>query len=102
MASIRTPEGLLLIRAVALSTSGSATAQGERAQQFQRRIASIEKIRDRATARGENPRPWNRSSTNSSHRSTYARSSASPHPPTGHPELLVSRLLNATPPPNTP
>ncbi|WP_367139745.1 MULTISPECIES: TetR/AcrR family transcriptional regulator [Streptomyces] len=57
VASIRTPEGRLLIRAVALSMPSSPAAQGERAQQFQRRIAAIERIRERAAARGESPPP---------------------------------------------
>lgn len=55
VASIRTPEGRLLVRAVALSMPSSADAQAERAQHFQRRLHAIERIRERATARGENP-----------------------------------------------
>lgn len=77
VASIRTAEGRLLIRAVALSMPGSAAAQGERAQQFERRLGAIERIRERAMARGEVPRRSTRSSTSSSRRSTCGRSSAS-------------------------
>ncbi|WP_406397192.1 TetR/AcrR family transcriptional regulator [Streptomyces sp. NBC_00879] len=85
VASIRTPEGRLLVRAVALSMPGSTQAQGERAQHFERRIHAIEHIRQRAAARGENPHPSNRSSTNSSHPSTYEQSSASNHQPPATP-----------------
>lgn len=70
LASIRTPEGRALVRAVILSMPNSAQAQDERAQHFLRRMHSIEQIRRRATARGENPPPWSRSSTNSSRLST--------------------------------
>ncbi|MFJ9345368.1 TetR/AcrR family transcriptional regulator [Streptomyces sp. NPDC101237] len=102
VASIRTPEGRLLIRAVALSMSGSATAQGGRAEQFQRRIASIEKIRDRATARGEHPPPLEQI-LDQLIAPLYLRAifGIAP-PPTGYPDLLVSRLLDTPPAPNTP
>ncbi|WP_405586186.1 TetR/AcrR family transcriptional regulator C-terminal ligand-binding domain-containing protein [Streptomyces sp. NBC_01092] len=55
--SIRTPEGRVLVRAVVLSMPSSAPTQAERAQQFRRRLHSIERIRERAAARGETPPP---------------------------------------------
>jgi AcrR family transcriptional regulator len=94
VASIRTPEGRLLIRAVALSMSGNAAAQGERAQQFQRRIASIERIRERAAARGETP-PLLQDILDQLIAPLYLRAIFGIDPPaTGYPELLVDRLLS--------
>ncbi|MBT1092529.1 TetR/AcrR family transcriptional regulator [Streptomyces sp. Tu102] len=101
VASIRTPEGRLLIRAVALSMSGGATAQGERAQQFQRRIASIERIRERAAARGENA-PLLEEILDQLIAPLYLRAIFGIDPPaTGYPELLVDRLLGDTHAPDT-
>ncbi|MFI9644844.1 TetR/AcrR family transcriptional regulator [Streptomyces sp. NPDC052040] len=96
VASIRTPEGRILIRAVALSMPRGATAQGERAQQFQRRIASIESIRERATARGEIP-PTLEEILDHLIAPLYIRAIFGIDPPaTGYPELLVDRLLGNT------
>ncbi|MFJ3231527.1 TetR/AcrR family transcriptional regulator [Streptomyces sp. NPDC086787] len=101
VASIRTPEGRLLIRAVALSMSGSAAAQGERAQQFQRRIASIEGIRERAAARGETPPPL-QEILDQLIAPLYLRAIFGIDPPaTGYPERLVDRLLGDTYAPDT-
>ncbi|WP_037634877.1 TetR/AcrR family transcriptional regulator [Streptomyces katrae] len=96
VASIRTPEGRLLIRAVALSMPGSATAQGERAQQFERRIGAIERIRDRAAARGEVPPPLDQI-LDQLIAPLYLRAIFGIDPPaSGYPELLVDRLLGST------
>lgn len=96
VASIRTPEGRLLIRAVALSMPGSATAQGERAQQFERRIGAIERIRDRAAARGEVPPPLDQI-LDQLVAPLYLRAIFGINPPaTGYPQLLVDRLLGST------
>ncbi|KOY56663.1 TetR/AcrR family transcriptional regulator [Streptomyces sp. XY332] len=96
VASIRTPEGRLLIRAVALSMPGSATAQGERAQQFERRIGAIERIRDRATARGEAPPPLDQI-LDQLVAPLYLRAIFGIDPPaSGYPELLVDRLLGVS------
>ncbi len=99
VASIRTPEGRLLIRAVALSMPGSATAQGKRAQQFERRMAAIERIRDRATARGEVPPPLDQI-LDQLVAPLYLRALFGIEPPaSGYPDLLVDRLLGS---PDTP
>ncbi len=99
VASIRTPEGRLLIRAVALSMPGSATAQGKRAQQFERRMAAIERIRDRATARGEVPPPLDQI-LDQLVAPLYLRAIFGIEPPaSGYPDLLVDRLLGS---PDTP
>ncbi|MEV0415840.1 TetR/AcrR family transcriptional regulator [Streptomyces sp. NPDC050448] len=96
VASIRTPEGRLLVRAVALSMPGSATAQGERAQQFERRIGAIERIRDRAIARGEVPPPLDQI-LDQLVAPLYLRAIFGIDPPaSGYPELLVDRLLGST------
>ncbi|MER6317585.1 TetR/AcrR family transcriptional regulator [Streptomyces sp. NPDC001581] len=95
VASIRTPEGRLLIRAVALSMSGSAAAQGERAQQFERRIGAIERIRERAAARGEVPPPLDQI-LDQLVAPLYLRAIFGIDPPaSGYPELLVNRLLGS-------
>ncbi|WP_406301066.1 TetR/AcrR family transcriptional regulator [Streptomyces sp. NBC_00885] len=94
VASIRTPEGRLLVRAVALSMPASAQAQGERAQHFERRIHAIERIRQRAAARGENPPPLEQI-LDQLIAPLYLRAIFGIDPPaTGYPELLVNRLLN--------
>lgn len=96
VASIRTAEGRLLIRAVALSMPGSATAQGERAQQFQRRLGAIERIRERAVARGEVPPPLDQI-LDQLVAPLYLRAIFGIDPPaSGYPELLVDRLLGGT------
>lgn len=96
VASIRTAEGRLLIRAVALSMPGSATAQGERAQQFQRRLGAIERIRERAIARGEVPPPLDRI-LDQLVAPLYLRAIFGIDPPaSGYPDLLVDRLLGGT------
>ncbi|MEU8587029.1 TetR/AcrR family transcriptional regulator [Streptomyces sp. NPDC048664] len=101
VASIRTPEGRLLIRAVALSMPGGATAPGERTQQFERRIASIESIRERAVARGEVPPPLE-DILDQLIAPLYVRAIfAIDVPATGYPELLVDRLLSGTRAPDT-
>ncbi|MFI5639617.1 TetR/AcrR family transcriptional regulator C-terminal ligand-binding domain-containing protein [Streptomyces goshikiensis] len=93
VASVRTPEGRLLIHAVALSVRGSATAQEERARQFERRMAAIERIRDRATARGEVPPPLDRI-LDQLVAPLYLRAVLGIGPPaSGYPDLLVDRLL---------
>ncbi|MFF4433687.1 TetR/AcrR family transcriptional regulator [Streptomyces sp. NPDC001513] len=95
VASIRTPEGRLLIRAVALSMSGSAAAQGERAQQFERRMGAIERIRERAAARGEVPPPLDQI-LDQLVAPLYLRAIFGIDPPaSGYPELLVNRLLGS-------
>ncbi|MEU9124954.1 TetR/AcrR family transcriptional regulator [Streptomyces sp. NPDC048506] len=96
VASIHTPEGRLLVRAVALSMPGSAHAQEERAHHFQRRVHAIERIRDRAAARGENPPPLERI-LDLLIAPLYLRAIFGIDPPaTGYPELLVDRLLNSS------
>lgn len=96
VASIRTAEGRLLIRAVALSMPGSATAQGERAQQFERRLGAIERIRDRAVARGEVPPPLDQI-LDQLVAPLYLRAIFGIDPPAaGYPDLLVDRLLGGT------
>ncbi|NEA55820.1 TetR/AcrR family transcriptional regulator [Streptomyces sp. SID13666] len=101
VASIRKPEGRLLVRAVALSMPGSAPAQGERAQHFERRIQSIERIRERAAARGEIPPPLEEI-LDQLIAPLYLRAIFGIDPPaTGYPELLVDRLLGNTGEPGT-
>ncbi|MGW2597663.1 TetR/AcrR family transcriptional regulator [Streptomyces klenkii] len=101
VASIRTPEGRLLIRAVALSMPSSPTAQGERAQQFQRRIAAIERIRERAAVRGESPPPLEQI-LDQLIAPLYLRAIFGIDPPaSGYPELLVDRLLGGGGEPDT-
>ncbi|MFI6449487.1 TetR/AcrR family transcriptional regulator [Kitasatospora sp. NPDC050543] len=96
VASIRTPEGRLLVRAVALSMPSSADAQAERAQHFQRRLHSIERIRERAAARGENPPPLEQI-LDQLIAPLYLRAIFGIDPPaSGYPELLVERLLGNT------
>ncbi|WP_432000391.1 TetR/AcrR family transcriptional regulator [Streptomyces sioyaensis] len=91
--SIHAPETRLLIRAVALSMPGSADAQAERAQHFQRRLQSIENIRERATSRGETPPPLDHI-LDQLLAPLYLRAIFGIDPPTsGYPELLVNRLL---------
>ncbi|MEU0502305.1 TetR/AcrR family transcriptional regulator [Nocardia sp. NPDC005998] len=101
VASIRTPEGRLLVRAVALSMPSSADAQAERAQHFQRRLHAIERIRERAVARGENPPPVEQI-LDQLIAPLYLRAIFGIDPPaSGYPELLVDRLLRNTDAPGT-
>lgn len=94
--SIRTPEGRLLVRAVALSMPSSAHTQAERAQHFQRRLHSIERIRERAAARGENPPPLEEI-LDQLIAPLYLRAIFGIDPPaSGYAELLVGRLLGNT------
>ncbi|MFF7231289.1 TetR/AcrR family transcriptional regulator C-terminal ligand-binding domain-containing protein [Streptomyces sioyaensis] len=94
VASLRTPEGRLLVRAIALSMPASAQAQVERAQHFQRRVHSIEQIRERAAARGETPPPLEQI-LDLLLAPLYIRAIFGIDPPaTGYPELLVDRLLS--------
>ncbi|MFE7186665.1 TetR/AcrR family transcriptional regulator [Streptomyces erythrochromogenes] len=96
VASIRTPEGRLLIRAVALSMPATATAQEGRARQLGRRLEAIERIRERAAARGEDPPPLDRI-LDQLVAPLYLRAIFGIDPPaTGYPELLVGRLLGDT------
>ncbi|MGW8777628.1 TetR-like C-terminal domain-containing protein [Streptomyces sp. NPDC055796] len=75
---------------------GSATAQGERAQQFQRRLGAIERIRDRAVARGEVPPPLDHI-LDQLVAPLYLRAIFGIDPPaSGYPDLLVERLLGGT------
>ncbi|MFI9103283.1 TetR-like C-terminal domain-containing protein [Streptomyces fildesensis] len=100
-ASIRTPEGRALVRAVILSMPNSAQAQDERAQHFRRRMDSIEQIRQRATARGENPPPFEQI-LDQLIAPFYLRAIFGIDlPATGYPELLVDRLLSTTDGPAT-
>jgi AcrR family transcriptional regulator len=95
VASIRTREGRALVRAVVLSMPNSAQAQAGRAQQFQRRMQSIEQIRERATARGENPPPLEQI-LDQLVAPFYIRAIFGIDPPAdGYPELLVDRLLGS-------
>ncbi|MFJ3231518.1 TetR/AcrR family transcriptional regulator [Streptomyces sp. NPDC086787] len=99
VANIRTPEGRLLVRAVALSMPHSTQDHPERAQHFERRMQSIELIRERATARGENPPPLEQI-LDQPIAPLYLRAVLGIAPPTtGYPERLVNRLLNS---PDTP
>ncbi|MFI2184410.1 TetR/AcrR family transcriptional regulator C-terminal ligand-binding domain-containing protein [Streptomyces sioyaensis] len=96
VASMRTPEGRLLVRAVALSMPSSADMQAERAQHFRRRLHAIERIRERATARGENPPPVEQI-LDQLIAPLYLRAIFGIDPPvSGYPELLVERLLGNT------
>ncbi|MFJ9542526.1 TetR/AcrR family transcriptional regulator [Streptomyces sp. NPDC101225] len=91
--SIRTPEGRLLVRAVALSMPSGTPTRAERAQHFQRRIHSIERIRERAAARGEIPPPLEEI-LDQLIAPLYLRAIFGIDPPaSGYPELLVGRLL---------
>ncbi|MEU8824729.1 TetR/AcrR family transcriptional regulator [Streptomyces sp. NPDC048636] len=92
-ATVFKPEGRLLVRAMALSMPGSPQAQAERAQLFARRGGAIERIRERATARGENPPPLDQI-LDQLIAPLYMRALfGSAPPPPGYPELLVERLL---------
>ncbi|GAA1249098.1 TetR/AcrR family transcriptional regulator [Kitasatospora nipponensis] len=92
-ASIRTPEGRALVRAVILSMPNTTQSQDERAQHFRRRMHSIEQIRERATTRGETPPPLEQI-LDQLVAPFYLRAIFGIDPPTtGYPETLVNRLL---------
>lgn len=93
--SMRTPEGHALVRAVVLSMPSSAQAQTERGQQFQRRMRSIEQIRERATARGENPPPLEQILDQLIAPFYIRVIFGIGVPATGYPQLLVDRLLGS-------
>ncbi|MFI5642490.1 TetR-like C-terminal domain-containing protein [Streptomyces goshikiensis] len=91
--SLRAPEGRALVRAVILSMPSSAQAQSERAQHFRLRMRSIEQIRERATARGEDPPPLEQI-LDQLIAPFYIRAIFGIDvPATGYPQLLVDRLL---------
>ncbi|MFE9845079.1 TetR-like C-terminal domain-containing protein [Streptomyces goshikiensis] len=93
VASLRTPEGRALVRAVILSMPSSAQTQTERAQHFRLRMRSIEQIRERATARGEDPPPLEQI-LDQLIAPFYIRTIFGIDvPATGYPQLLVDRLL---------
>ncbi|MFE2322838.1 TetR/AcrR family transcriptional regulator C-terminal ligand-binding domain-containing protein [Streptomyces sp. NPDC059385] len=95
VASMRTPEGHALVRAVILSMPSSTQPQSERARQFQRRMHSIEQIRERATARGEDPPPLEQI-LDQLIAPFYIRAIFGIDlPATGYPQLLVDRLLGS-------
>ncbi|MFE2926099.1 TetR-like C-terminal domain-containing protein [Streptomyces goshikiensis] len=95
VASLHTPEGRALVRAVILSMPSSAQPPAERARQFQRRMRSIEQIRERATARGEDPPPLEQI-LDQLVAPFYIRTIFGIGlPDTGYPQLLVDRLLGS-------
>ncbi|MFI8266279.1 MULTISPECIES: TetR/AcrR family transcriptional regulator [unclassified Streptomyces] len=94
--SMQTPEGRALVRAVVLSMPSGVQAPGERAGQFRRRMHSIEQIRERATARGEDPPPLEEI-LDQLIAPFYIRAIFGIDlPATGYPQLLVDRLLGTT------
>ncbi|MFD7027325.1 TetR/AcrR family transcriptional regulator C-terminal ligand-binding domain-containing protein [Streptomyces sp. NPDC059917] len=93
VASMHTPEGRALVRAVILSMPSSTQEQSERARHFRRRMRSIEQIRERAAARGEVPPPLEEI-LDQLIGPFYVRAIFGIDlPATGYPELLVDRLL---------
>ncbi|MEU2834416.1 TetR/AcrR family transcriptional regulator C-terminal ligand-binding domain-containing protein [Streptomyces lavendulae] len=93
VASMHTPQGRALVRAVILSMPSSTQAQSDRAGQFRRRMRSIEQIRERAVARGEDPPPLEEI-LDQLIAPFYIRTIFGIDlPATGYPELLVDRLL---------
>lgn len=95
VASMRTPEGHALVRAVVLSMPKNTQERSERAQHFRRRMHSIEQIRERATARGENPPPLEQI-LDQLIAPFYIRTIFGIGvPATGYPQLLVDRLLGS-------
>lgn len=91
---MRTSEGRALVRAVILSMPGGGPqAQAERAQHFRRHMRSIEQIRERATARGEEPPPLEEI-LDQLIAPFYIRAIFGIDlPESGYPQLLVDRLL---------
>nr|WP_237545827.1 TetR/AcrR family transcriptional regulator [Streptomyces sp. SID1046] len=95
VASMHTPEGHALVRAVVLSMPKSTQERSERAQHFRRRMHSIEQIRERATARGEHPPPLEQI-LDQLIAPFYIRTIFGIGlPATGYPQLLVDRLLGS-------
>ncbi|MFD8286825.1 TetR/AcrR family transcriptional regulator C-terminal ligand-binding domain-containing protein [Streptomyces lavendulae] len=93
VASMSTPQGRALVRAVILSMPSSVQAQGDRAGQFRRRMRSIEQIRERAIARGEDPPPLEEI-LDQLIAPFYIRTIFGIDlPASGYPQLLVDRLL---------
>ncbi|MFE3765511.1 TetR/AcrR family transcriptional regulator C-terminal ligand-binding domain-containing protein [Streptomyces sp. NPDC059104] len=98
VASMHTPQGRALVRAVILSMPNGAQAQSDRAGQFRRRMRSIEQIRERAMARGEDPPPLEEI-LDQLIAPFYIRTIFGIDlPATGYPELLVDRLLGGSDP----
>ncbi|MCZ4604958.1 TetR-like C-terminal domain-containing protein [Streptomyces sp. Lzd4kr] len=80
---------------------GESQSNSERAQHFQRRLHSIEAIRERAAARNENPPPVEQI-LDQLIAPLYLRAVFGIDPPaSGYPELLVDRLLGNTGAPGT-
>lgn len=95
VASMGTPQGRALVRAVILSMPSSEQAQSDRAGQFRRRMRSIEQIRERAVARGEDPPPLEEI-LDQLIAPFYIRTIFGIDlPASGYPELLVDRLLGS-------
>ncbi|WP_051782083.1 MULTISPECIES: TetR/AcrR family transcriptional regulator [unclassified Streptomyces] len=95
VASMHTPEGHALVRAVVLSMPRSAQEHNERAPHFRRRMHSIEQIRERATARGEDPPPLEQL-LDQLVAPFYIRAIFGIGvPATGYPQLLVDRILGS-------
>ncbi|MFD4917104.1 TetR/AcrR family transcriptional regulator C-terminal ligand-binding domain-containing protein [Streptomyces virginiae] len=95
VASMHTPEGHALVRAVVLSMPRNTQERSERAQHFRRRMHSIEQIRERATARGEHPPPLEQI-LDQLIAPFYIRTIFGIGlPATGYPQLLVDRLLGS-------
>ncbi|MEW1639685.1 TetR/AcrR family transcriptional regulator C-terminal ligand-binding domain-containing protein [Streptomyces sp. NPDC093801] len=93
VASMRTAEGRALVRAVILSMPSGPQAQAERARHFRQRMRSIEQIRERATARGEDPPPLEEI-LDQLIAPFYIRAVFGIDlPDSGYPQLLVDRLL---------
>lgn len=91
--SMRTAEGRALVRAVILSMPSGTREQGERAEHFRRRMRSIEQIRERAAARGEDPPPLEEI-LDQLIAPFYIRAIFGLDlPDAGYPQLLVNRLL---------
>ncbi|MER7822189.1 TetR/AcrR family transcriptional regulator [Streptomyces sp. NPDC096097] len=102
VASMHTPEGHALVRAVVLSMPRGAQERNERAPHFRRRMHSIEQIRERAMARGEDPPPLEQL-LDQLIAPFYIRAIFGIGvPATGYPQLLVDRILgSAGGPPHT-
>ncbi|MFL4945843.1 TetR/AcrR family transcriptional regulator C-terminal ligand-binding domain-containing protein [Streptomyces sp. MMS24-I31] len=83
------------------ATMSAAQAQAERAQHFERRMHAVERIRERAAARGENP-PSVEQILDQLSAPLYPRAIFGIGPPAScQPELLVERLLSNVGEPGT-